>query len=120
MGENVKSLRDENFTRTKDGHTDVASTQRMCRLIIEDAQDILNALPSDMEASLPTWWPNKLATSSAYVNSARDYLVYMNADMPVSNDEMMEQISENMNDDDDDDMIPPSFKMVKSESSDAS
>ena len=120
MGENVKSLKDENFNRTKDGHTDVASTQRMCRLIIEDAQDILNALPSDMEASLPTWWTNKLATSSAYVNSARDYLVYMNADMPVSNDEMMEQISENMNDDDDDDMIPPSFKMVKSESSDAS
>ena len=44
----------------------------------------------------------------------------MNADMPVSNDEMMEQILENMNDDDDDDMIPPSFKMVKSESADAS
>jgi hypothetical protein len=31
----------------------------------------------DMEASLPTWWTNKLATTSAYLNSARDYLVYM-------------------------------------------
>ena len=29
----------------KDGHTDVASSRRMCKTIIEDANDILNALP---------------------------------------------------------------------------
>ena len=42
----------------KDGHTDVASSRRMCMTIIEDANDILDALPSDMEASLPPWWTN--------------------------------------------------------------
>lgn len=60
----------------KDGHTDVASSRRMCMTIMEDAQDILNSLPSS-ETSLPTWWTNKLATTSAYLNSARDYLVFM-------------------------------------------
>ena len=35
----------------KDGHTDVASSRRMCKTIIEDANDILGALPQDMEAS---------------------------------------------------------------------
>ena len=61
----------------KDGHTDVASSRRMCMTIIEDAEDIIKALPRDMEASLPTWWTNKLATTAAYINGARDYLVYM-------------------------------------------
>ena len=61
----------------KDGHTDVASSRRMCKTIIEDAEDILRALPRDVEASLPTWWTNKLATTAAYINGARDYLMYM-------------------------------------------
>lgn len=67
----------------KDGHTDVASSRRMCKTIIEDANDILNALPQDMEASLPTWWTNKLAKCSAMMNGARDYLVY-STDTPMS------------------------------------
>ena len=67
----------------KDGHTDVASSRRMCMTIIEDAEDIMKALPRDMEASLPTWWTNKLATTAAYINSARDYLVFM-SNPPVS------------------------------------
>ena len=66
----------------KDGHTDVASSRRMCKTIIEDASDIFDALPEDMEASLPTWWTNKLAKVSAMMNGARDYLVYSN-DMPA-------------------------------------
>lgn len=60
----------------KDGHTDVASSRRMVQAICEDAQDILKALPQDAEAELPTWWTNKLAVCSAYLNSARDYLLY--------------------------------------------
>jgi len=64
----------------KDGHTDVASSRKMMQTVIEDARDILNALPEDEEASLPTWWTNKLAVSSAYINSARDYLVYSGSD----------------------------------------
>lgn len=65
----------------KDGHTDVASSRRMCKTIIEDANDILEALPMT-EAALPTWWTNKLAKCSAYMNGARDYLVY--SEMPAS------------------------------------
>lgn len=60
----------------KDGHTDVASSHRMCRTIMEDVGDIMRTLPQDGEAELPTWWTNKLAVSSAYLNSARDYLMY--------------------------------------------
>ena len=69
----------------KDGHTDVASSRRMCKTIIEDANDILESLPQDMEASLPTWWTNKLAKCSAMMNGARDYLVYStDTQMPES------------------------------------
>lgn len=78
----------------KDGHTDVSSSRRMCKMIIEDANDILDALPRDMEASLPTWWTNKLAKVSAYINGARDYLVYSNSPM--------EEPREEMDDEDDD------------------
>ena len=76
----------------KDGHTDVASSRRMCKTIIEDANDILGALPEDMEASLPTWWTNKLAKVSAMMNGARDYLVYSN-DMPMQEQPAMEESS---------------------------
>ena len=76
----------------KDGHTDVASSRRMCKTIIEDANDILGALPQDMEASLPTWWTNKLAKCSAMMNGARDYLVYSN-DMPMQEQPEMEESS---------------------------
>jgi len=73
----------------KDGHTDVASSRRMCKTIIEDANDILDSLPQDMEASLPTWWTNKLAKCSAMMNGARDYLVY-STDTPMPESETAE------------------------------
>ena len=77
----------------KDGHTDVASSRRMCMTIIEDANDILDALPSDMEASLPTWWTNKLAKCSAMMNGARDYLVYSeDTAKPEMEDTPMDQV----------------------------
>ena len=72
----------------KDGHTDVASSRRMCKTIIEDANDILDSLPRDMEASLPTWWTNKLAKCSAMINGARDYLVYSDSPMSEPREEM--------------------------------
>jgi len=74
----------------KDGHMDVASSRRMCKMIIEDANDILDALPRDMEASLPTWWTNKLAKCSAYINGARDYLVYSEAEVQPVEPQMPE------------------------------
>jgi hypothetical protein len=73
----------------KDGHTDVASSRRMCKTIIEDANDILDSLPQDTEASLPTWWTNKLAKCSAMMNGARDYLVY-STDTPMPESETAE------------------------------
>jgi putative cell wall-binding protein len=82
----------------KDGHTDVASSRRMCKMIIEDANDILDALPRDSETALPTWWTNKLAKVSAYINGARDYLVYSDSPMEEPRKEMEE------NDDDENEM----------------
>lgn len=80
----------------KDGHTDVASSRRMCKMIIEDANDILDALPAS-EAALPTWWTNKLAKCSAYINGARDYLVYSDSPMEETRDDDSE--SENNDND---------------------
>jgi putative cell wall-binding protein len=82
----------------KDGHTDVSSSRRMCKTIIEDANDILDALPRDSETALPTWWTNKLAKVSAYINGARDYLVYSDSPMEEPRKEMEE------NDDDENEM----------------
>jgi len=102
--------------KLKDGHTDVASARRQCANLMEDCRDIINALPNDDEASLPTWWTNKLAVSAAYINSDRDYLVYTM--QQASNEEASAENTEDQTitidfNADDDDMIPPSAKMVK-------
>ena len=58
----------------EDGHTDVPSSIRMCKNIIEDAHDILCALcEADMEESIDTWWTNKLAVAADSLNKLRDY-----------------------------------------------
>jgi hypothetical protein len=59
----------------KSGHKDVASSIRLCRSIIEDAESILASLPEG-ETEIPTWWTNKLAICYAYMNSLRDYAYY--------------------------------------------
>ena len=102
--------------KLKDGHTDVASAKRQCANIIEDCKDILNALPNDDEASLPTWWTNKLAVAAAYLNSDRDYLVYTM--QQASNEEAPAEPKEDQRitidfTADEDDMMPPSAKMVR-------
>jgi len=79
----------------KNGHTDVSSSRRMCDMIIEDSQEILAALPSNSEASLPTWWTNKLAVCSAYMNSSRDYLVHMESSSVVLDYENTKEHTEN-------------------------
>jgi hypothetical protein len=81
----------------------------MCQSTIEDAQEILRALPTDEEATLPTWWTNKLAVTSAYINSLRDYLLYqptetmeMNSEkdeMEESEDEMEDEMKESEEED---------------------
>ena len=106
MGQSSKAFKEEKMIKVKDGHTDVASSRRMCQMIMEDVSDIMRNLPEDGEASLPTWWTNKLAVSSAYVNSARDYLVY-STEQKEEDNEIVES-DEGM----DEDMIPPSMRMM--------
>lgn len=60
----------------EDGHTDVSSARRQAKLAIEDSQDILQHLEGfSAEQDLPSWWMKKVALASAYLNSARDYLL---------------------------------------------
>ena len=89
----------------KDGHTDVSSSRRMCKTIIEDANDILDALPRDSETALPTWWTNKLAKVSAYINGARDYLVYSDSPMEESREDMDESDDNEMEETENSDQI---------------
>ena len=41
-----------------------------------DANIPIIMITKNEEESLPSWWTNKLAVSSAYLNSLRDYIVY--------------------------------------------
>lgn len=85
----------------KSGHADIASSRRMCQTLIEDANEIIAGLPTDEEATLPTWWTNKLAVSSAYVNSLRDYLIYSSEESEMSEEESEdeEEMEESENED---------------------
>jgi len=70
----------------KSGHKDVASSIRLCRSIVEDAESILTSLPAE-EAEIPTWWTNKLAICYAYMNSLRDYAYYSENGIAKESDE---------------------------------
>ena len=60
----------------EDRHTDVSSARRQAKLAIEDSQDILQHLEGfSAEQDLPSWWMKKVSLASAYLNSARDYLL---------------------------------------------
>ena len=74
----------ESVDISEDGHTDVDSSERMCKTVMEDAKEIMEYLDGmDGESSLPTWWTNKLATASKDMNSLRDYLVNPDDDEQV-------------------------------------
>jgi len=71
-----RELQTELVSLKEDGHTDVASAVRQCKIVIEDAAQILKKLQSmDSEESLPTWWSNKIAIASNSFNIMRDYLL---------------------------------------------
>ena len=106
----------------KDGHVDVASARRMVMAICEDGNDILESLPQDSNAELPTWWTNKLAVCSAYMNAARDYLMYSIDSETEEEEEDLSEVPQEVNENfaeaiaevmEDYDMLPPSAKMVK-------
>lgn len=73
----------------KSDYNDAASAKRTCNQAVEDITNILDALPE--EGMLPSWWTNKLAVSTAYLNSLRDYLVYSDvSEEEAEDDEDME------------------------------
>lgn len=69
----------------KSDYNDASSAKRMCSAGIEDLANILDALPE--EGSLPSWWTNKLAVSTAYLNSLRDYLLYSSKEEEEEDDD---------------------------------
>ena len=106
---------------TKDGHTDVASAKRQMKKIQEDVVDMYNSLMSKKdEDDLPPWWTNKLAVSSAYLNSLRDYIVYETNEAATQNvadastsllivrEDDLDVVSV-----DDSDMLPPSVLQAR-------
>lgn len=102
----------------------------MCQAIIEDSQDILSQLETIDACCLPVWWTSKLAVSSAYINSLRDFITYNTdeleteeaeeesgeteteteelVDNPVEATVEIPEIEE-----EDDSMLPPSVRMMK-------
>lgn len=58
----------------EDGHMDVPSSRRMCKTIIEDANEIEQILSSKGDENIDTWWTNKLAIAASSLNKLRDYI----------------------------------------------
>ena len=121
----VKSMKDEKHEEfqlvIKDGHVDVASAKRQMMKIQEDVVDMYNSLMSkNNEDDLPSWWTNKLAVSSAYLNSLRDYIVYdTNEAATVNAEDSSSSLLVFRDDDidvvpvDDSDMLPPSVMQAR-------
>ena len=66
----------KNESINEDGHTDVASIERKLKLIVQDANDVINALKSKSnEDSLPSWWTDKITLAKDYVGKSRDYIM---------------------------------------------
>ena len=121
----VKSMKDEKHEEfqlvIKDGHVDVASAKRQMMKIQEDVVDMYNSLMSkNNEDDLPSWWTNKLAVSSAYLNSLRDYIVYeTNEGATVDAEDSSSSLLVFRDDDidvvpvDNSDMLPPSVLQAR-------
>ena len=79
----------------EDGHQDVASAIRQCKIIAEDAMQILQKLQTmSPEDSLPTWWTNKLAVTSNSMNKMRDYLLVPSVSEEVDLSEKVGDLSD--------------------------
>ena len=60
----------------EDGHSDIPSAIRKCKLILDDADDILERLGELQETGgeLPSWWMSKITIAADYLNKADDYI----------------------------------------------
>ena len=63
-------------TIKEDGHMDVPSAIRNCKLILDDAEDILEKLAELQEVGgeVPSWWMDKITIAADYLNKADDYI----------------------------------------------
>lgn len=63
-------------TLKEDGHMDIPSAIRKCKLILDDADDILDKLGKLQEVGgeLPSWWMDKITIAADYLNKADDYI----------------------------------------------
>ena len=71
----------------EDGHIDVPSMKRLCKVMTENISDIdmkLDEMSGD--ESVDTWWTNKMATSSSDLESCRNYIMNPESDMEESVD----------------------------------
>jgi hypothetical protein len=88
-----KDLKVELVSIKEDGHTDVASAVRQCKIVIEDASQIMTKLQSmDSEESLPTWWSNKIAIASNSFNKMRDYLLVPSTESVNVKEDVVDQL----------------------------
>jgi hypothetical protein len=88
-----KDLQQELVSIKEDGHTDVASAVRQCKIVIEDASQIMTKLQSmDSEESLPTWWSNKIAIASNSFNKMRDYLLVPSTESVNVKEDVVDQL----------------------------
>ena len=88
-----KDLKVELVSIKEDGHTDVASAVRQCKIVIEDASQIMEKLQSmDSEESLPTWWSNKIAIASNSFNKMRDYLLVPSTESVNVKEDVIDQL----------------------------
>ena len=88
-----KDLKVELVSIKEDGHTDVASAVRQCKIVIEDASQIMAKLQSmDSEESLPTWWSNKIAIASNSFNKMRDYLLVPSTESVNVKEDVVDQL----------------------------
>lgn len=83
----------------------------MGKAIIEDTQDIMGYIQSN-EVELPLWWTNKLAVSSAYLNSLRDYIMFSccsdeEGEIEIEDEESDEQeeVTEESESEDEDELV---------------
>ena len=68
------TIKAEEIEIKEDGHMDVPSSRRMCKTIIEDANEIEQILSSKGDENIDTWWTNKLAVAASSLNKLRDYI----------------------------------------------
>ena len=75
LGDSSFEENSEKYMVKEDGHMDVPSAIRKCKLILDDADDILERL-GDMDSAdtLPSWWMDKITIAADYLNKADDYI----------------------------------------------